>query len=425
MLRLDRRISPILRRVPDVNQRLTRRTGLVIGTVAFALAVWFLRRPDQLLHPYVWVEENQILNMYQTHGLIQSVLSPYMGYFLWPTSFTVGFAAAVSFLHVPEIDYWLSTAWFVATACLILLPESSLALRWRIGMVGLLVLAPMNPEVYGIALYSFWWTTLWPLISLMWSKDYWWLRIPVLIIGGMSSLAGAALFVPYALLFALSRRRRDLVGAAILGLTFVVQAIAYITSSRAGQVPIHPWRITQQELRNFADYALAWLRPTNTDFLAFAGACILLGLLGVVAYSAVRRRMPNTNEIIALVAGLLVVGVLSSVAAPLLSDPILAGPRYYFLPFVVLSWLLLTIAATSELGWARVAAAGLIIMSLFALSYDFSRHEDPVSWSDQLAKCRTATGPFPVPVHYNGVISEMWPARLMITPETCHRLGYH
>jgi hypothetical protein len=179
-----------------------------------------------------------------------------------------------------------------------------------------------------------------------------------------------------------------------------------------------------QEFRNFSDYAFTWLKPTNVGFLGFAGACILLATLGVVAHAAVRRRSPNTPELIALVAGLLVVGVLSSASAPLASDPIAAGPRYYFLPYVVLGWVLLLIAVTSELAWARVAATGLIVMSLLTLSQDFSRHEDSVSWSDQLARCRTATEPFPVPVHFNGVASEMWLRVLFITPQTCRRLGY-
>jgi hypothetical protein len=415
------RLTSSRRRV--LSDPLALRTGAIIGTLALSLGLWFLRRPDQLLHPYVWVEEYQILNAYQTQGFLHAILSPYQGYFLWPTSFTVGVAAATSFLHVPQIDYWMSTGWFLATLCLILVPPSNFRLLWRVGMVMLMVLAPMNPEVYGIALYSFWWTTLWPLISLIWSKDYWWLRIPVLIIGGMSSLAGAALFVPYALLFAFTRRRRDLVGTSVLGLIFVVQAVSYIRSPRLAKVPIHPLRITLQELHNFADYALLWLRP-NPDSATLAGACILLAILGIIAFSATRGGSPYTNEIIAMVAGLVVLGVLSSVSAPLVSDPILAGPRYYFLPYVALAWVLLMIAVTSELPWARVAATGLIAMSLLSLPQAFSRHEDRVSWSSQLARCQTAGGPFPVPVHYTGVLSEMWNGLLVITPQTCHRLGY-
>jgi hypothetical protein len=407
----------------DRPERIAPRVGLIIGTIAFGLVVWFLRRPDQILHPYVWVEEFQILNTFQTQGLLQAVLSPYQGYFLWPTSFTVGLAAAISFVNLPQIDYWLSTAWFVATLCLILIPASSLRLSWRVGMAVLLVLAPMDPEVYGIALYSFWWTTLWPLISLGWSKDYWWLRIPVLIIGGMSSPLGAAMVVPYAVVFGITRRRRNLIGAAVLGVAFVAQAIAYLSSPRSDQIPIHPLKIVVQEFRNFSDYALTWLKPTNLDFLGFAGACILLAILGVVAYG-VRRHSPNAPELIALVTGLLVVGVLSSASAPLASDPIAAGPRYYFLPYVVLGWVLVMVAVTSELRWARLAATGLIVMSLLTLSQDFSRHEDLVSWSDQLARCRTTSEPFPVPVQNNGVRSDMWLRVLFITPQTCRRLGY-
>ena len=204
----------------------------------------------------------------------------------------------------------------------------------------LLALAPMNPEVYGIALYIFWWTTLWPLVSLVWSKDYWWLRAPVLVIGGMSSLAGAAMVVPYAVLFAITRQRRHLVGSAVLAATGAAQAGAYFTSARSQRTPLHPSPVALQELRNFADYALAWLKPTWPLLLSSVGACIFLALVGTVTYAFGRKRTPNTTELVALVVGLIVVGVLSSVPAPLITNPLSEGPRYYFLPFVVLSWAL-------------------------------------------------------------------------------------
>lgn len=407
-----------------INDRVLR-AGLIVATVGFGLAVWFLRRPDQLLHPYVWVEEYQILDRYQSQGLLHALLAPVQGYFVWPTSFTVGFAAATSFLHLPLIDYWVSTAWFVATLCLILVPSSTIRLRWRIGLVVLLVLAPTNPEVFGIAEYAFWWTTLWPLISILWSKDIWWLRIPVLVIGGMSSLAGAAIVVPYAFLFIVSRQRRYLVGTAVLAVTLLVQAIAYLTSARSARTPFLPENVSLQELRNFSDYAFTWLKSTDTAFLAFTGACLLLAIVGVVVYAAVLERSPRTNLLVALVLGLLVVGVLSAIPAPLLADPISAGPRYYFLPFVVLGWLLLLIAVTSELQWARVAATVLIVMSLLALSQNFSRHDDRVSWSYQLARCQHTTKTFSVPVQFDGNRADLWKGLLVITPQTCRSMGYH
>jgi hypothetical protein len=247
----------------------------------------------------------------------------------------------------------------------------------------------------------------------------------VLIIGGMSSLAGAATVLPYAFLFAMTRQRRYLVGSAVLAVTLVAQLIAYSHSARAAMVPLRPGSDSLQELRNFSYYALRWLKPTDSDFLAFVGACMLLAILGVVAYAAFRGRTPNTTEVIALVLGLLVVGVLSSIPGPLLSDPSLAGPRYYFLPYVVLAWVLLMIAVTSELRWARVAATVTIVMSLLMLSQTFSRHDDLVNWSRQLARCQTTTKTFTVPVQFDGSRADLWRGLLIITPQTCRNLGYH
>ena len=294
-------------------QRATRHSStlqslVIVATVAVGLGVWIVRRPDQLLHPYVWVEESDILNIYQTHGFLIAALHENSGYFLWPTSFTVALAASLSFLHIPQIDYWLSTAWFLATLLLVLLPASVLRLRWRVGMVLALALAPMGPEIFGIALYTFWWTSLWPLVTIFWSKDYWWLRIPVLILGGMSSLAGAALAVPYAVLWAVTRRRRDLVGTLVLGVTLAVQIPVYLTSHRASQVPFHLSKVVQQEFRNISYYLFAIVSPAPSGFLVFVGACMVLVMAGFVAWSVARRK-PNHGELLALFVGLLVIGV--------------------------------------------------------------------------------------------------------------------
>jgi hypothetical protein len=418
---LTARVENSLRQASE--DRRVRRASLIVATIGFCLAVWFLRRPDQLLHPYVWVEEYQILNRFQTQGLLHSILAPIEGYFVWPTSFTVGFAAAANFLHLPLIDYWAATTWFVATLCLILVPSSPVRLRWRVGIVILLVLAPTNPEVFGIAEYVFWWTTLWPLISILWTKDIWWLRIPVLVLGGMSSLAGAAIVVPYAFLFVVTRQRRYLVGTGVLAVTLVLQSIAYLTSARSARTPFHPISVSLQVLRNFSDYAFEWLKPTDTDFLAFAGACLLVAVVGVVIHAALRERSSNINILVAILLGLLVVGVLSSIPAPLLADPLVAGPRYYFLPYVVLGWVLLLIAVKAEIQWTRIAATVLILMSLLTLSQNFSRHDDRVSWSYQLSRCNHATKSFTVPVQYDGNRADLWKGLLVITPQTCRDLG--
>ncbi len=233
-------------------------------------------------------------------------------------------------------------------------------------------------------MYAFWWTTLWPLISILWSKDLWWLRIPVTH-HRWNEQSGRrcgrrALCVPAhrdsSTTLAVGTRgaRRDPRGAGHL-----VSDVGPIA-----RTPLHPRSVFLQELRNFSDYAFAWLKSTDSNFLAFAGACMLLTLVVVVVTAPCEADSGYAVELVALVLGLLVMGVLSAIPSAVATRPITAGPRYYFLPYVVLGWVLFMIAVTSEIRWARIAATVIIVMSLLTLSQTFSRHDDTVSWSNQL-----------------------------------------
>lgn len=411
----SRRPVDLLRRI-DVRQ--AGDLGTIAATVATCLLIVVLRRPDQLRHPYVWVEEYLIINRYQDFGPVNASLHPYVGYFLWPTSFSVSLATYLSFEHLPEVAYLLNTMWLVATVLLIVVPASFVGLRWRAGLAVLLVLAPADPEVFGVLLYVFWWTSLWPLITLLWSRDHWVLRTVVLVIGGMSSVAGALLVVPYALSFLLSRRRRDLWSTLVLTACLVPQLIAYLSSPRA-EAGIEGADVALQVLRNLGFYVLLWLPSAQLSFLAFAGALILVGL----ALAAARRATVPTPRLDVAVFALaaLLVQVASSVPAPLLTHPLLAGPRYYFLPFAVTSWVLLLVVATSAVPRARVAATVVLGLGVLSLSQGFSRGHDPVDWSRQLDRCRTEEAPFFVPVHFTGVEAEMWGEQLVMSPAMCER----
>jgi hypothetical protein len=129
--------------------------------------------------------------------------------------------------------------------------------------------------VFGIAEYVFWWTT-----------------------------AGAATVVPYALLFFMTRQRRYQIGTGVLAVALVLQAVAYLTSARSAKTPSHPISVSLQELRSFFNYAFEWSKPTDTDFLAFTGTCLLVAVVGVVIYASVRQRSPRTMIHVPLLIGL-------------------------------------------------------------------------------------------------------------------------
>ncbi|HTV10885.1 MAG TPA: hypothetical protein VME20_03410 [Acidimicrobiales bacterium] len=405
------------------HERPARSALVVLAVLGIGLSVWFARRPDQLLHPYVWADEYHILNRYQMEGFAQAVLAPVKGYFIWPTSFSVAVAASADFAHLPEVEYWFATVWFAVTLCLILLPRSVVGLHWRAAAALLLVLTPMNPEVFGVALYIFWWTSLWPVVTFGWLEGYWWLRAPVLVIGGMSSLAGAAMVVPSAVLFVAGKKRRDLWATVLLALTCVPQGIAYFSSARSGRTPLHPAKVALQELHNFSTYALGWLKPENSLLLDVTGALVFV-LTASAVFKWKARSAPAGALGLALFAALLTVGFISAVPAPLSTNPATTGPRYYFLPFALLGWVLLAMLPASPGTWRRLGAGVLIVLSFLCLQPNFSRHEPAVSWGAQLARCKGASTPFYVPVQFTGVPSQMWRTALVITPRTCRSLGF-
>ncbi|MPY95175.1 MAG: hypothetical protein GEV08_19605 [Acidimicrobiia bacterium] len=394
---------------------------VVLVTVAACLVIWALRRPDQLRHPYVWAEEYLVVNRYQDFGPVSAALHPYVGYFMWPTSFSLSLATFLSFEHLPALDYVLCTLWFLVTVLLVLVPASTVDLRWRAGMALALVLVPGEPEVFGVLLFVFWWATMWPLITLLWSKDHWALRTVVLAVGGMSSLAGALFVVPYVVSYAISRRRRDLLGVVVLSACLVPQAIAYLTSARA-DAGLDAGAIVLQVLRNASFYALAWVPDVQTSFLAFSGAAVLVAAAAMAGQGMARSG--HRRELAVLLVALLLVHIVASAPAPLLTHPIVGGSRYYFLPFAVTSWALLLVIMASPLPWARTTAVVLLCLAGLTLSQGFSRQHDPVDWSAQLDRCRTEEPPFFVPVHVAEAEAEMWGAHLVMSPAMCDRLGH-
>jgi hypothetical protein len=84
-----------------------------------------------------------------------------------------------------------------------------------------------------------------------------------------------------------------LVGTVVLGATLVAEVVAYMSSRPVYRPPLYAQRVTSQEFRNFSDYALVWLKPIDSSFLALVGACISLAVVGVVSYSMGATTLAN------------------------------------------------------------------------------------------------------------------------------------
>lgn len=398
----------------------------VVSIVAVCVGIWIWRRPEQLLRPYVWVEESHILQNYLEDGWT-AALEPIQGYLILPATVLVTLSAELSFVHLPGVMYVFSLAIFVATVLLLVVPGSRWGDRTTRGAMAVSAsLVPTNPEVFGVLLYSFWWTTLWPLIILGWKRDLWTLRGPLLAVGALSSPAGAALFALFVVAFLRSRRTRDAISAAILFWGFVIQVVLTLTSSRADSLTSNatPRNVAEQSLRVGGFFETNWLAVGNPDrgFVAFAGLLLFAFLLLAGLYMLVVARRDEVL-LMALAGGGFT--VLSAVPAPLISDPVDAGPRYFFLPFIAFAWTLLLLVRHSPLRPLVLASAVLLCVSLLNLATTFSRSPESttarLSWEAELRKCARSSAPLvPVPVYFDGSATALW--RLDLTPTQCRDL---
>jgi hypothetical protein len=394
---------------------------------AACVLIWALRRPEQLTRPYVWVEESHIIRNFLRDGWA-GAFDPIQGYLILPANVLVALATDLSFMHLPRLTYAFATALFVATVLLLLVPDS----RWgsldvRSAMALALALVPTNPEIFGVLLYSFWWSTLWPLIALGWKRDLWILRAPVLAVGTLSSPAGGAVFVLFGIAYLLNRRPRELVSAGILLAGFVGQIVIALDSTRAELLSrdANPKDVLEQTIVTPGLFATRWLSPGGVDrnFAVLAGLVFVAFLVFAALRAAIFAKRDEAL-LLAIAAGAFT--VLGAVPAPLVSGPASGGPRYFFLPFVAFAWVLLTLWRDAPDRRVRVASAALLGASLLGLATTFSRAPEErmadLSWQQEVRRCAGSRGPFAsIPIYFDGSNRLFW--SLSLPPAQCRRLA--
>ena len=217
--------------------------------------------------------------------------------------------------------YWSATGVFAFTVLILVVPESRWGGRGMKALMALaMVLCPVNPETFGILLYTFWWAALWPVIILGWKRDLWWARIPLLVVAALSSPAGAAMAVPFAVSWWWSRRRVELVGAAILAVGAVVQLTIFLTSDRRDAVSSSVGKVLEQSAVTLGLFPTPWADPrgSGADATAIAGLAVLAVLIAAVVESL---RSYRAIEPLLLFLPVVLFTVLSSVPSPLQTSP--------------------------------------------------------------------------------------------------------
>jgi hypothetical protein len=394
----------------------------VLLVLSGCLSIWFLRRPQQVWHPYVWAEESIVVRHFLDGGWLGAV-RPVQGYVILPTTLLLPLAATVAFAHLPMLMFWLATGVFALTVVMLVGPESRWGGRGTTALMAFaMVLCPVNPETFGVLLYAFWWAALWPLIILGWKRDLWWARIPLLVIAALSSPAGAAMAIPFAVSWWWSRRRVELAGAAILAGGAVVELAAVLSSDRRDTISTSIAKVLEQSLVTLGLFPSPWVNPIGAGW----GGAALAGLaVGAVLVTAVveSMRAQRSIEPLLLLIPVVLFTVLSSVPSPLVTSPNGDAARYYFLPFITIAWLLLTLLVNTRLSRATHILAGILLATAaIGLVSNFTRPLQTTTgrldWRQELERCAESTSAqVDIPIYTDGSTRGLWTLRM--TPAEC------
>jgi hypothetical protein len=157
-------------------------------------------------------------------------------------------------------------------------------------------------------------------------------------------------------------------------------------------------------LIKFLGYYL--ISPTKDNvalFFAIGLGCYLIACL----YFLLRQWDSKSNRVLVLLYLLFPVATVMIIARmPIAAiHPTLAGPRYFFLPYVLLSWILLSAPIQGKI-FNKIGLVFLFIALLNGTS-DFIRLQDRLYWKSAVQEYRSK-GKAEFPVHLDGKSENRW-----------------
>lgn len=372
-------------------------------SLLFAL-ILLLRRGDSLLVPSVWNEDGKLILPDIVHNGLLTLVHSLNGYFVTIPKLIDLIAFGVSATQYPLINAIL--AWLVAIGVGLTVAFAPTVLRHRSLAALAVFLVPTDPEVFGIGLYTLWWAGILLLLVALWKPGEGRLLWRVLILG-IAGLSSPVILIVAPLLVVRSARwrmRAEIVSAAVAVAAAIMQGIAIIENTVNRSSPAPTGFNGASAPKMVGEYlAYSWTGSATIRIAAgFALAFVL------IAGSVLVRGRPRWP---AVALGYLLVGeiVLSLARTGGLDlDPVHAGPRYFFYPFVLISWFLLWLVTSWR--WRPLVAVpiALLVLGLVNLPPGWSRHNVDLRWAQQVRACAAAEGPTVFEVQFAGTTDLTW-----------------
>jgi len=350
------------------------------------------------MHPNVWDEDGtQNLPGFITSG-ISDLLTPVSGYLILVPKLITMLSASMSFVLYPFLSTLL--AWCFALFVFVVIAQAPMRLAGGVFLAVACMLIPSDPEVFGLPLYTFWWSALLLFVLIFWdanssSQSF---RAVLLFFASLSSpvcLVTLPLFMGRAAIF--KKRPTELKLAILAALCVGIQLWAMWPISKLA--PLDLPRLPQIIPVFLGGYTIGNILPRFKWMLG----CLTLAYIGT---GVVRNR---SSRVLWGLVYLWVVSVLMSSARVDVCylDQALRGPRYFLFPFIILSWLLLQFAISDKSQWIRWLGAGLLVLGGVNALPVLGRHQDDLDWRGHVYSA-IQFSEYALPIHYDGNAALSW-----------------
>jgi hypothetical protein len=371
---------------------------LITALILLAFRAW-----PRLLYPEVWDEDGtQNIYYFIEHGW-RSLFEPVNGYLIIIPKLITAFSISISITQYPLISTVLT--WFITVIIFYFIATSPLRLKGGILLAITCLLIPSDPEVFGLPLYTFWWVSLLLFIVVFWdSKSTDWLKRCTFIFFATLSSPIFIITLPLLWIRAWLLRKNPLEIKLALFST-VCAAIQlwvmwnYPKSIASGIGSIDFSTIIQIIPKFLGAYLIGNIQPTLQWFFGVM-------LLSFFVFTLFRK--DNSPVIWGLIYLWCATVFLSISRADInIIHHTLGGPRYFFFPFIIQSWILLQLALMNSNQLIRWAGGGLLILSIMNAIPVLDRKHDDLNWKDHLASCQYFDE-YAMPIHYDGNIAHTW-----------------
>jgi len=387
----------------------SKRTWVIlpIGLLLLVIRTW-----PRLLHPEVWQEDGT----YNLPGFFQNgltdLLEPVNGYLIVVPKMITMLSVSISITQYPMISTFMACG--VMLVVFYIVATAPIRIHGGILLAAACMLLPSNPEVFGLPLYSFWWISILLFVVVFWNANQndSILRAVIII---MSSLSSPVCIATLPLLWTraciLRKNRREISLTLLATSCVAIQVWTMIHSNIYVVSQINIASFYSIITKFIGSYAIGNIFPMFRWYFGL----IILSLLIVTVLRDLRSPVKWG------LAYLLCATILMSISRLSINylHHAIGSPRYFFFPFIILSWFLLQIALTETSRLLRMGALFILCLSILNAIPVLDRKHDDLNWATHLASCPHFQE-YELPVHIDGNIAGTW--ALKLTKQQCNSL---